>query len=90
MAWGLFNKIKKGLKKAFNFAKEKIVKPFLGVATKAAPLIGMAANAIAPGSGIAVTGAINGANAIMNDIDEGDWSKAFDGAKTLSRRIQLK
>ena len=29
MAWGVFNKIKKGFKKAFKFIKDKIVSPLL-------------------------------------------------------------
>ena len=61
MAWGIWNKIKKGFKKAGAFVKkaasaigrglrkvnEKIVKPFM-------PVIKTAANAILPGAGTAI------------------------------------
>lgn len=29
MAWGIFNKIKKGFKKVFKFIKNKVIKPLL-------------------------------------------------------------
>ena len=61
MAWGIFNKIKQGLKKAWNFGKkvvgkvvdgakwvnDKVVKPFK-------PMIKTAVNAFIPGAGAAV------------------------------------
>ena len=54
MAWGIFKKIGQGLKKAFNFVKDKIVKPvakFVApVAKAAAPVI----STFAPGVGAAI------------------------------------
>ena len=80
MAWGIFNKIKKGFKKvgsAFKkvagFVNDKIVKPFK-------PLIKTAANAILPGSGIAVDVASGGIDAIT----KGDWGGAKDSVKGIA------
>ena len=39
MAWGFWNKIKKGLKKAFNFTKNKIIKPAVDIAKKVVPFV---------------------------------------------------
>ena len=40
MSWGVWNKIKKGLTKAFNWTKDKIVKPAINVAKKVvAPIV---------------------------------------------------
>ena len=45
MAWGIFNKIKKGFKKVFKFIKNKVIKPLL----KHAPeIIGKAITGAAP------------------------------------------
>ena len=81
MAWGIFNKIKKGFKKvgsAFKkvagFVNDKIVKPFK-------PLIKTAANAILPGAGIAVDVASGGIDAIT----KGDWGGAKDSVKGIAQ-----
>ena len=77
MAWGFFNKIKKGLKKAFNFTKDKILKPAIDVGKKVAPTV---ANLVVPGSGQLVKNVIDtaddfvndgGAQRILNDIRSG-------------------
>lgn len=66
MAWGIFNKIKKGLKKAGKFIKDKIVKPVVDVAKKAAPVVAPALNTILPGSGTVFNGVVNNADKVMN------------------------
>ena len=62
MAWGLWNKIKQGVKKAGNFAKrvakgvtENVIKPFR-------PVIGAAATAFNPKAGMI-------ANTVMDKVE---------------------
>ena len=80
MAWGIFNKIKKGFKKvgsafkkAAGWVNDKIVKPFK-------PLIKTAVNSILPGAGIAVDVASGGIDAIT----KGDWNAAKESAKGIA------
>ena len=80
MAWGLFNKIKKGFKKvgsvfkkAANFVNDKIVKPFK-------PLIKTAVNSFVPGAGAIVDVASDGIDAVT----KGDWSGAGKSAKDIA------
>lgn len=41
MGWGVWNKIKQGISKAFNWVKDKVVKPVTGFVRKiVAPIIG--------------------------------------------------
>ena len=77
MAWGLFNKIKKGFKKvgsafkkAAGFINDKIVKPFK-------PLIKTAVNSFIPGGGAIVDVASDGIDA----FSKGDWNSAKDISK---------
>ena len=79
MAWGLFNKIKKGFKKigsAFKkgvqFVNDKIVKPFK-------PYIKAAANAFIPGAGRIVDVASDGLDAVTR----GDYKAAVDSGKNV-------
>ena len=72
MAWGLWNKIKKGFKKVgsafkkgLGWVNNKIVKPFK-------PVIKAAANAIIPGAGIVVDAASDGIDAVTKN----DWGGA--------------
>ena len=83
-AWGFFNKIKKGLKKAFKFAKDKIAKPVIDVAKKAAPIISPALNSVIPGGGTIFNGVVNGADRVMN----GDYSEIAEALR--SGKIRLK
>ena len=83
-AWGFFNKIKKGLKKAFNFAKDKIVKPIVNVAKKVAPVIAPAIDTIAPGGGAIFNHVVNGTDKALN----GDYSAIADALR--SGKIRLK
>ena len=69
MGWGFFKKIKNGLTKAFNWVKDKVVKPvinvgkkILGVGVKAAPAI---ATAIGAAKGNPEIGAMVG-SAVQN------------------------
>ena len=80
MAWGLFNKIKKGFKKvgsafkkAAGFVNDKIVKPFK-------PLIKSAVNSIIPGAGVAV----DIGSAATDVITKTDWGAAKDAAKGIA------
>ena len=83
MAWGIFNKIKKGFKKigsvfkkGINFVNDKIIKPFK-------PIIKTAANAFIPGAGTVIEAASDGIDAINNGskswgdaaADVGSWAK---------------
>ena len=79
MAWGLFNKIKKGfkkvgsaLKKGVQFVNDKIVKPFK-------PIIKAAANAFIPGAGAIVDVASDGLDAVTR----GDYRGAVDSGKNI-------
>ena len=52
MAWGLWNKIKQGFKKAGNFIKNKVLKPVVDKVIKPfKPIIGGAISAINPAAG---------------------------------------
>lgn len=80
MAWGLFNKIKKGFKKVgsvfkkgVQFVNDKIVKPFK-------PLIKTAVNAFVPGAGAVVDVASDGIDAIT----KGNWKDAANSAKGIA------
>ena len=80
MAWGLFNKIKKGFKKvgsafkkAAGFVNDKIVKPFK-------PLIKTAVNSFIPGAGVVVDVASDGIDAVT----KGDWGGAAQSAKGIA------
>ena len=70
MAWGLWNKIKQGIRKAGNFLKkgvqfvaDKVVKPFK-------PIISTAANIINPAFGKAVDKGMN----IIEKVSDGGGS----------------
>ena len=80
MAWGLFNKIKKGFKKvgsAFKkvagFVNDKIVKPFK-------PIIKTAVNSFVPGAGALVDVASDGLDA----VSKGNWKDAGNSAKDIA------
>lgn len=64
MAWGIFNKIKKGfkkignvLKKGVNFVNEKVIKPFK-------PIIRQVANSFVPGAGAIVDRVADGVDVV--------------------------
>ena len=64
MAWGIFNKIKKGFKKignvfkkGVNFLNEKVIQPFK-------PLIRQVANKFVPGGGAIVDGVADAVDAV--------------------------
>lgn len=80
MAWGLWNKIKRGFKKVgsafkkgLGWVNNKIVKPFK-------PVIKAAANAFVPGAGIVVDAASDGIDAVT----KGDWGAAKKSAGDIS------
>ena len=81
MAWGIWNKIKKGFKKAGAFVKkaagkvlggikkinDKVVKPLK-------PIIKTAANAIVPGSGAIIDRASNAVDGVVGWADKLGWN----------------
>ena len=80
MAWGLWNKIKKGFKKvgsafkkAGQWVNNKVIKPFK-------PIIKGAVNAILPGAGAVVDAASGGIDALTN----GDLSGVSQSAKDVA------
>ena len=85
MAWGLFNKIKKGFqkvgsafKKGLKFVNDKIIKPFKP-AIKA--VAGTVANTFVPGSGAMVSGAIDAGSGIIDSVSNGNYREAAQGVK---------
>ena len=84
MAWGIFNKIKKGFKKigsvfkkGINFVNDKIIKPFK-------PIIKTAANAFIPGAGSVIEAASDGLDA----INKGDssWGDTAAGVGSWAKK----
>ena len=84
MAWGIFNKIKKGFKKigsvfkkGINFVNDKVIKPFK-------PIIKTAANAFIPGAGSVIEAASDGLDA----INKGDssWGDAAAGVGSWAKK----
>ena len=80
MAWGIFNKIKRGFKKVgsafkkgIQFVNDKIVKPFK-------PIIKSVANSFIPGSGVIVDAASDGIDAAA----KGDWGKVKESAGSIA------
>ena len=80
MAWGIFNKIKRGFKKVgsafkkgIQFVNDKIVKPFK-------PFVKAVANNFIPGAGVIVDAASDGIDAVVSK----DWGKAKDSAGTIA------
>ena len=67
MAWGLWNKIKNGLKKAGKWIKEKVVKPVVNTVVKPfKPVITAAATAFNPKLGQIVNTGMNMAEKWVN------------------------
>ena len=80
MAWGIFNKIKRGFKKVgsafkkgIQFVNDKIVKPFK-------PIIKSVANSFIPGSGVIVDAASDGIDAVVS----GDLGKVKESAGSIA------
>ena len=75
MAWGLWNKIKQGIRKAGGFVRDKIIKPVVNNVVKPfKPVIQAAANAINPKVGALVDTGMNMAEKWVNGervIDKG-------------------
>ena len=79
MAWGFFNKIKKGFKKAgsfirkaANFVNDKVMKPFK-------PINKTAINTFVPGAGAIVDMTSDGIDAITKN----DWGAAKESAENI-------
>ena len=84
MAWGIFNKIKKGFKKigsvfkkGINFVNDRIIKPFK-------PIIKTTANAFIPGAGSVIEADSDGLDA----INKGDssWGDAAAGVGSWAKK----
>ena len=65
MAWGVFSKIGKGLKKAINWVRDKIGKPVVKFLKPITKPLGNVVKAIIPGSGAVV-------DAVSDGIDWAD------------------
>jgi len=85
MAWGFWNKIKKGLKKAFNFTKNKIIKPAVDIANKVVPFVAPTLDKIKPGLGKMINTGVDIADGIFN---RGDTQNAMELLR--SGKIRLK
>ena len=60
MAWGIFNKIKNGIKKAVGWVKDKVIKPVVSTVVKPLkPILGTVATAINPKIGAFVNTGMN-------------------------------
>ncbi len=71
MGWGFWKKLKNGVKKAFNWVKDKIVKPVFNTAKNLLPAIGAA---VAP-----VVGAPPQAGMAVGSIVKGVGDKVLNG-----------
>ena len=81
MAWGLWNKIKQGIRKAGSFIKDRVLKPVVNTVVKPfKPVISAAANAINPKIGSIVDTGMNMAEKWVNGEKEAG-NKAFNWAK---------
>ena len=81
MAWGLWNKIKNGFKKAAGWVKDKVLKPVVNTVIKPfKPVISAAASAINPTLGAAVTTGMNVAEKI-SDEGFGGVAKSWAGKR---------
>ena len=66
MAWGFFNKIKKGLKKAGKWIKDKVVKPVVNTAKTILPVAAPIIDTYIPGASSIANTVVNTADDIMN------------------------
>ena len=86
MAWGLWNKIKQGFKKAGNWVKDKVLKPVVNTVIKPfKPIISGAVNAINPKAGAVVDTVMNAAERWSDGgelISKSDTGKAISWAKS--------
>ena len=65
MAWGIFSKIGKGLKKAFNWVRDKIAKPVVNFLKPVIKPVGNVVKKLIPGSDVVV-------DAVSDGIDWAD------------------
>ena len=85
MAWGLWNKIKNGFKKAAGWVKDKIIKPVVNTVVKPfKPIISGVATAINPAVGAAVTTGMNIAEKI-SDEGFGSVAKSWAGKRFTAK-----
>jgi hypothetical protein len=68
MAWGFFKKIGDGLKKAFNFVKDKVVKPAVGIVAPLAQQFGPTIGSMFGPEGAAIGTAIAGGAGMAESI----------------------
>jgi hypothetical protein len=74
MAWGLWNKIKQGIKKAGNWIKDKVIKPVVNTVIKPfKPAISAVATAINPKVGSLVNTGMN----VLEKWSDGGESPSF-------------
>ena len=76
MAWGLWNKIKNGFKKAAGWVKDKVLKPVVNTVVKPfKPVIAGVASAINPTLGAAVNTGMN----VVEKLADGDIGSVAKG-----------
>ena len=81
MAWGFFNKIKKGLKKAWNFAKNKVIKPIVNTAKKVTPFVAPIVDKFIPGAGTIANSVVQGVDSLVNKGDPTAIAEAIRSGK---------
>ena len=81
MAWGLWNKIKNGFKKAAGWVKDKVIKPVVNNVVKPfKPIISAAASAINPTAG-AIAGKVMDTVEKVSDEGFGSVAKSWAGKR---------
>ena len=89
MAWGIFKKIGQGLKKGFNWVKDKVIKPIEKVISPVAKAVAPVVGSFIPGAekvintGVDLVDRLAG-NSVPNNI------VGMNGHGIQSRRIRMK
>ena len=85
MAWGLWNKIKNGFKKAAGWVKDKVLKPVVNNVVKPfKPIIAGVADKIKPGAG-AVVNTVLGVAEKVSDEGFGSVAKSWAGKRFTAK-----
>ena len=85
MAWGLWNKIKNGFKKAVGWVKDKVIKPVVNNVVKPfKPIIAGVADKIKPGAG-AVVNTVLGVAEKVSDEGFGSVAKSWAGKRFTAK-----
>lgn len=90
MSWGIFQKIGQGLKKAFNFVKDDIVKPVAKVLAPIAKPIAAVAKTVIPGAGPVIDLVSDALSSNHQPPPSNMVGMNGHGIRQISDRIQLK